>query len=371
MASAGIRTTLKDVARAAQCSTAVVSTVINNAKGNTNVSPEMRERVIRTARMLGYRPNFASQSLVRRSTRTIGVYVPPGSGSSFAYRYESAIIRGIERVCQERSYDLLAINLGGNTTPEDCFDRFTERRIDGLVLLHLHPDADEWIRPLLDRHPRVVSVNYYGSVSRLATVNFDDHAATAAAVRHLAELGHRNIGYIGPGLLDPGPGAALRYRGFVDTMRSLGLPVSPRWLWDRNNPDARMPAEDIDLFISGEVAVDDLLALPRAEMPTALVCYGDVTAIHAVRQLKRRGLSVPGDVSVVGVDDIELCRYVDPPLTTIRQPLEDMGARAAGLLFERGLERPAADERPAAANPPELAPATLVVRDSTAPPRNP
>ncbi|MEX0776076.1 MAG: LacI family DNA-binding transcriptional regulator [Phycisphaeraceae bacterium] len=374
------RVTLADVASLAGCSTAIVSTVINRASSSAGASPNLIRRIKQAARELDYRPDFASQSLARRSTRTIGVYVPPETGSSLAYPYEAAIIRGIEQVCQQRNYDLLAINLTGKTTPQGCFHKFTERRIDGLVLLHV-PDEADWVGALLERYPHVASVNYYGPVQRLLTVNFDDHAATALAVQHLVELGHTRIAYIGPASLNPGPGAVLRCQGFQDAMRAHGLPIVPQWIWDRSNPQAAMPTQGLDLFDSGEAAVDQLFSsspsLAGSARPTALVCYGDLTAIRATRQLKKYGLTVPRDVSVVGIDDMELCRHVDPPLTSIRQPLEDMGRRITALLFDRkpgkkGLDPVSAgDEDPIAPPAPELVAPTLVVRESTARPSSP
>lgn len=362
------RVTLADVARAAGCSPALVSTVINRANTNAGAGKEMTRRIHEAARRLGYRADFASQSLARRSTRTIGVYVPPAAGSSLAYPYESSIIRGIEQVCQAHSYDLLAINLTGHTSPEHCLHKFAERRIDGLILLHVPADA-VWIDPLLDRHPHVASVNYYGPAARLATVNFDDRAATALAVEHLVSLGHRRLAYLGPGEADPGPGAALRCRGFLDAMQAHGLTVPDAWVWDRSHPASPISPDPLDLYSTGPAAVDHLLQwndLHGSSRPTALVCYGDLIALYAIRRLRERGLNVPADISVIGIDDMELCRHVDPPLSSIRQPLDAMGQRVTQWLFERkastaevsDLDHPARD----------LFPPMLVPRRSTAAP---
>lgn len=359
------RVTLADVARAAGCSPALVSTVINRANTNAGAGKEMTRRIRDAARSLGYRADFASQSLARRSTRTIGVYVPPGVGSSLAYPYEAAIIRGIEQVCQQHSYDLLAINLTGSTSPEDCLHKFTERRIDGLILLHVPADAD-WIEPLLARHPHVASVNYYGSATGLASVNFDDRAATALAVEHLVSLGHHRIAYIGPGEADPGPGAARRCQGFLDAMHSRGLVTPDEWVWDRTHLAGPMPAQPMDMYATGPAAVDRFLQAPGPR-PTAIVCYGDLIALYALRCLRERGLDVPRDVSVIGIDDMELCRHVDPPLSSIRQPLEAMGQRVTDLLFAR--QSAQASDPAAHTAACDLVAPTLVSRHSTAAPQ--
>lgn len=357
----GRRVTLADVASEVGCSTAVVSTVINRSSSNIGASPELTERIREAARRLGYRPDFASQSLARRSTRTIGVYVPPDPWSGIGMRYEGAIVHGIEQACRAHGYDLLVINLGGKATPETCTHRFAERRIDGLVLLHVSDEA-KWVTPLVDRHHRTVSVNYYGPEPRLARVNFDDRAATAMAVEHLVHLGHERIAYAGLMEERPGPGALLRREGFEAAMQQCGLTVPDAWIIDRTFDRAVWPTQSLDHAASGEFAVDRLMSLsgPR---PTAIVSYGDLGAIAAIRRLKHHGLSVPRDISVIGIDDMEIARYIDPPLTTIRQPLEDMGERAAELLFVR---KPA--DGTAVTVRQELVRPSLVVRHSTAAP---
>ncbi len=359
------RTTLADVASMAGCSTALVSTVINRASSSAGAGAALTQRIKDAARQLNYRPDFASQSLARRSTRTVGVYVPPAVGVSLAYPYESAILRGIELACQHQGFDLLVINLGGGVSPKTCAHRLTEKRIDGLVLLHVDAQCP-WITPLLDNHAKVVSVNYYGSESRLGRVNFDDRAATSLSVDHLVQLGHRHIGYIGLMTPNPGPGAELRRQGFVAAMQRHGLDVVETWVVDGGNPQIAPPKTPLDLTGSSEFAVDHLLALP-GRLPTALVCYDDLSAIVAMRRLQAHGLAIPRDVSLVGIDDMEICRYVEVPLTTIHQPLEEMGARATGQLLQATATGQATLDQ---AHRPqvELVPPSLVVRASTAPP---
>ncbi len=332
--------------------------MINRAGGNTGVSPEMRQRVLRAAEQLGYRPDFASRSLARKSTETLGVFVPAREWAGLGFNYEGRILRGIERACQARNYDLLAINLGGKSSPESCLHKFTERRIDGLVLLHV-PAASDWVRPLIEQYPNVTAVNYYGPVEELPRVNFDDRAASAMAARHLIESGHRDIAYIGAGELDPGPGATLRRQGYEAQMREAGLPIEPAWVWDLDNPACDMPT-DVGWFEAVGVAIEGLFAPSRHRTPTALVCYNDQVAVRVIRQMNRLGLSVPGDVSVIGIDDTEICLHVDPMLTSVRQPLGDMGRRAAEIVLDGSLGEPL--DR----SPEPLVTPSLTLRESTA-----
>ncbi len=353
------RVTLADVAARAGCSTALVSTVINRSSTNAGASAAMTERIRVAARELGYRADFASQSLARRSTRTIGVYVPSVDTASLAHPYEGAVLRGIERICQKKSYDLLAINLGGKVSPQSCIDRFAERRIDGLVLLSVAA-SDAWVSRLVDHQPNVVAVNYHGPEGRLQRVNFDDHRAIALATEHLISLGHRDIAFAGLLTEDPGPGAAHRREAFEQSMRNHNLPINPDWVID-STLEGNWPDPIDDHIVTGKWAAEHLQKSEKH--PTGVVCYGDLIAIGVCRTLKQAGLSVPNDVSVTGVDDMTLCEFVEPALTTVSQPLEQMGRRVTEILFEKITGEQASGAAPVSV---ELSEPTLVVRESTA-----
>ena len=318
------RTTLRDVADYVGCSTAVVSTVINGSRGRSMASEQLSQRITQAAQKLGYRPDFVSQSMARRSTRTLGVYVEKGEGTSISYPYESTIICGVEQACQQHEYDLLIISLSGKAAPQVCLNKMIERRVDGLILLHVLHDAT-WIDSLLARQDHVVTVNYYGPAP-LLSVNFDNKAATAMAVRHLYELGHRRIGYVGS-LMMWGPGEQLRSDGYHEAMAQLNLPIDPLWVVDdRTAPPTGMASEH-----EYDAVAHHMIQLGNAR-PTAIVCGSDWAAIGLTRYFRRHGLEVPGDMSVIGHDDKQICRYFDPPMSSIHQPLEAMGRKAAELL---------------------------------------
>ena len=325
--------TIKDVAREAGCSTAVVSTVVNRARGNVVVSSETRLRVMVAATRLGYRPHFASRSLVRQRAQTIGVFIPCG-GASIGYPYEAAILRGIEGACRAREYDLLAINLGGEHAPDLCAHKFAEQRIDGLLLLHVAHDAS-WVAPLAAAHRNIAAVNYYGPVQAIDTITFDDRAATRLAVAHLLALGHRAIGYIGRLSAHPGPGERLRRQGFETAMREAALAVDPAWIIDEAEPELSRRIGACQTAEPTDVALEAILSLPLRRRPTAWVTHNDMVAIPLLQRLQGAGIRVPTDVSVIGIDDHEFCRYTTPALSSIRQPLEAMGARAADLVVGR------------------------------------
>lgn len=353
--------TLADVAAAAGCSTAVVSCVVNGARGKVTVRPETRDRVLAAAERLAYRPHFASRSLARRRSETLGVFVEPSQWAGLGYDYEASILRGVESVCREHGYDILAINLGGNQTPESCAHKFVEKRIDGLLLLHVQANA-AWIERLCAFHPNVAAVNYYGPCRKLDIVNFDNVAAGRLAARHLAELGHRRVGYLGSMDPETGPGTAQRREGLVQGAAERGLECRPEWILDP--PNAAFMAETADMpydlrFAFATRRISEL----SGEGPTAWVAYCDSIAVRIGQQLRRDGVRVPGDVSLVGIDDSLSASSFDPPLSTVRQPFAAMGAQAAELLIRRAEQ--GLSECPHAL---ELGAPSLIVRESSATP---
>ena len=358
--------TLKDVAKLAGCSAAVVSAVVNNARGNVLASEAMRKRVREAAKKLGYRSNFASRSLVRGATDTIGIYVPPDPGAGLGLPYEAAIVQGIEQACRDHGYDVLAINLSGSGSPDICFHKFAEQRIDGLILLHVDESRCDWIVPLLKQSPNIVAVNYYGRPP-VDRVNFDDETAGEIAVRHLIEQGHRRIAYLGGVHAPRGPGSDMRCAGYQKAMKRGGLPVDPRWVWNRSR-DNPHPADDTPAKSDDGGAAATHLWQLGGDRPTAILAYSDGMAVAAIRQLKKMGCRIPQDVSVVGIDDSEVCEVVSPSLTSVRQPFPAMGRRATELLIRKAKAGAQGAKGQSAPHVHELFAPELVMRESTSAP---
>ncbi|MEO0514248.1 MAG: LacI family DNA-binding transcriptional regulator [Planctomycetota bacterium] len=328
--------TLKDVAKLAGCSTAIVSTVVNGSRRGTNIlaSAETQKRVRAAAKKLNYHANYASRSLARNATQTIGLYIQPHPFSGLGYRYEGAIIQGIEHASQACNYDLLAINLSGGDDPSVCTNKFAEKRIDGLILMHVDHEAD-WVDPLVKQAPNVVAVNYYGS-GKVDRINFDDQQATGLAVKYLHELGHRRIGFIGSRREAIGPGMQLRMQGFRSAMTEIGLEYNADWIWSTAEGEDLLPLEEeLDTFKADARDVIDWLKAMGDHRPTAFVAYNDLTAVHLMRQCQSQGLTIPSEMSIVGIDGAEVGELVWPALTSIRQPFAEMGKRATELVIER------------------------------------
>jgi Transcriptional regulators len=334
--------TIHDVAEAASVSVPVVSTVLNGAKGNTRVSEATRKRVVETAERLKYRPLFASRSLARRRSDTLGVFVPPGEWRGIGFDYEGSVMRGVEAVCREKGFDILAINLQGKCGPEQCANKFVEQRIDGLLLLHVGHDA-EWVEELCGRHPNVAAVNYHGACRGLDVVNFDNTAAARLAVKHLAELGHRRIGYLGMMTFEEtGPGAVERCDGFSGMVADMGLEAAPEWVLDSPNKAFARAAKARAFAERFDFAAERVMSMRPNERPTAWVGYNDFAVVKLMRQMRYLGARAPEDLSFVGIDDSPLATLLMPTLSSVAQPLFEMGRMAAERLIDRaelGAER--------------------------------
>ena len=300
-------TSIKDVARDVEMSTATVSRALRGLQG---VSEETRERVLESSRRLGYVPSPSAAGLASGQTRTVAVIVPRVTQWFFA-----AIVQGAEEVLRERGYDLLLYNLAGDASARHrVFETsLLTKRVDAVLVLSLKPSPDELGRlSQLGRPVTIVGADMPG----WATVRIDDQEAAAAATRHLLDLGHEQIAYIGgatEGVLDfTAPSA--RLAGYRCTLEQAGVPL-------RGDLEA-----DGEFTVAGGLrAARRLLALD--DRPTAVFAASDEMAIGALRAARELDLRVPEDVSVIGIDDHEMASYFD--LTTVAQPVHEQGRVAA------------------------------------------
>ncbi len=332
------RARLKDIAEKVGCSIAVVSHVVNNSSGNITCRDELRDRILQTAVELDYAPHYASRALKSQRSFTIGVYIPPREGSSIGYSYESSIMMGIERVCREKAYDLLVISTGKGSYDTECAAKLNARRVDGLILLHVEEDSS-WAFPLAEKNRNIVAVNYYGEAN-LDTINFNDQAAAGMAVAKLHELGHRRISYIGAMHSNAGKGAAGRLEGFTTQCTELGIPVDPKLIFDETVSGtfhvdrSAMPEQHVAKQIA-----EAILAMPLDKRPTAMVGYSDYCIVMLLRELQHAKIRIPHDISAIGIDDSTICTYLQPPLSSVQQPLVGMGAEAARYIIDQSEKR--------------------------------
>ncbi len=348
MPTSGKQATIRDVAARAGVSTATVS---RSLRHSANVQPETRRRVEEAARALRYRPSGVARSLKLRSTRTIGLIV-----TDIENPYFPQVVSAIEDAAHERGYSVLLADGRRDAEREiQSLDLLGEREVDGLIIAssELTVRHSDRIREV---PCPVVIVNSPSTVSVVPAVLSDNAAGGRLAVEHLVSLGHRRMAYLASGRREDSA-ARDRLAGAIASLAELGLPAET----------LRLVRSD-DGVRGGERAATG--ALREDATTTALLCFNDLIALGAIRGLRAMGLDVPGDVSVMGFDDIEIAPYFDPALTTIRQATAAMARWAVTSLFRRIDEGREADAGAIDGAPgvTQRLPVELVVRASTGPP---
>jgi DNA-binding LacI/PurR family transcriptional regulator len=336
----GHRITLRKLAEHLGLSRTTVSMILNDVPEATRFPEETRQRVVESAKKLGYRPNYFARSLGSRRTYLIGVVAP-----DFGNGFEAAVLSGFERRLLNTGYtSLVATHLWSPELLRRHLETLCDRGVEGLLLINSTPSESPGIPAMTictDRCP-IWSTR----------ISIDNAFGIAAAINHLASLGHREIALIkGP----EGSGdTEERWKAVLATFKRFGVRVDPRLTvqLERLDPPGTRHAEE------GRIAAEDLLR--RGKRFTALVAFNDISALGAMTALREAGSKVPEDVSVIGFDDIEFASLAFPALTTIRQPMHEMGATAAELL----LRKLAGDE---SVHNIRVRP-ELIVRSSTCPP---
>jgi LacI family repressor for deo operon, udp, cdd, tsx, nupC, and nupG len=327
--------TIKDVAHELGMSVATVSRALSRPE---LLRPTTRDRVMGAVARLGYRPNLMARGLRQGLARAI-LFVAPNLSPFFL-----EIFAGAEAVTRDSQFSLLFGNSNGDLDRvQHFFDQIASGKADGIILLtgvapEAYASGERELPPLvtvLERLPRAA----------VPVVHTDHLAGAEDAVRHLLELGHRRIAHI-TGLRRVAS-TIRRLDGYRAALAAAGLPAAAELI---ETGDFTMS--------SGATAMTRLIAL--AQPPTAVFCGNDEMAYGAIRALVKLGLSVPGDVSVVGFDDQNLAEFYNPPLTTVSVPRHELGRRAAQELIDQLAGRDVARE--------VVLPTRLVVRESTAPP---
>jgi LacI family transcriptional regulator len=335
--------TIREVAKLSGVSVSTVSRVFN---GYGDVSAATKERVLETARSLDYAPSAAARTLVRQRSQLIGVVLFTGlEHPDIGHPFFQDVLVGLKRGIGSRGYDVLLFATEQPGSSADGAHSYLRRarhhRVDGIVLMGVDRDDPE-VTKLLEAQIPLVGVDLDVSGPSATNVASDSVGGARLAVRHLHELGHRRIATIaGPQGSKPGADRLVGYRA---ELQALGLESRPEY-------------EQIgDWYTeSGEQAMRKLLALPNP--PTAVFAAADLMAVGAMKVARAAGLRVPGELAVVGFDDIQLASLLDPALTTIRQDKIGVGRAAARALLEQ-IENP--ETTPAALT----LPVELVVRTS-------
>lgn len=304
--------TIKDIARQASVSVATVSYVVNKSKW---VSPELTERVLKAIEQLGYSPNAVARSLRQKHTRMIGLIVPDSSNPFFA-----EIAKGVEDAGFEAGYSVILCNSNASLDRELVYlNLLQSKRVEGIIFIATSTHVEQ-LRTIV--RSGIPVVTFYRELPGLDvdTFRIDNFQAGYLGTRHLIDLGHHNIACIQPASAQTP--SSQRVEGYKHAMTEAGIP------WQ----EKLMPRGDNHIS-GGEIAAQELI---RSGLPfSAIFSTNDAMAIGAMRALRGSGYQIPQNASIVGVDDIILASYSEPPLTTVAQPKYDAGCQAVSFLIER------------------------------------
>lgn len=301
--------TIKDVAKRAGVALSTASYALN---GNQKVSASTIEKVLKAARELNYQKNGFASDLKRTKTNTIALILSDMSGPYF-----SELIKGVQEVTASHQYDLIACSsLGGDRSTATKFLR--EKRVDGAIIL-----ANNVSTQLIEESARedfpIIVLDRDVQNPFAIHVKVDNRHGAYQATEHLIENGHRSIGYIsGP---HDSHDNEERFKGFSDALKNYEIPFQSRFK------------------ISGNFTRDGgyratKMLIAQQQLPDALFYANDEMAIGGLQAFSEKGIAIPDDVSIVGFDDIQLSEYVNPPLTTVKQPKYEAGALAVHTIFQ-------------------------------------
>lgn len=303
--------TIKDIAKSAGVSHTTVSRAL---RGDNRITPDTTERIVQLASKMGYVPNSIAQSLNSQRTFTIGMLV-----TSVADPVVMDFVAGAEPIAQEHGYCLFLSTSHNNPLREiSVVETFQQRRVDGVIVAASR--IGDGYRSALERiEVPLVLINSQEVHESNLTVDVDSVAGARLAMEHLLQLGHRRIGYVGAAdrpLTNEG-----RQTGYRLALEELGISVDPDW--------SVVPTADDDIqrgWLGLETCLDAGV--------TAIFCHNDQIAIGVLNACYNKGIPVPNQMSIVGFDDVRAASYVNPALTTVRQPLQEMGREAMQMVLD-------------------------------------
>ena len=303
--------TLKSVAERAGVTASTVSAVLNDSPAARSVPDRTKKRILAAARELNYRPNFLARSLRVQRSYTIGLIL-----QEIGDAYGSVIVSGMERYLRQQNYFFLTV---AHRRDQDLLATYSamlqERGVEGFIT----------VDTVLAEQPSLptVAVGGHHRLKGVTNIVLDHRLAAELALRHLVDLGHREIAFMRGA--EESVDAETRWNSICEEAEKLGV---------------RMRRELILQLMGGDPTPNlgypfAMQLLARKQPFTALFAYNDISAIGAIAAFQEHGIRVPEDVSVVGFDDIQSAAYINPPLTTVKQPLQYMGEMAARTLIDR------------------------------------
>lgn len=310
-ATASKNITQKQLAERLGLTAATVSMVLNRSRGADSIPQATKDRILATARKFNYRPNLLARSLRTRQSFTVGVIVPEISEG-----YNSTVLSGIEDYLLGEGYFFFVTSHRHRPDLIEEYPKtFLDRGVDGVIAVDT-----KWNHKL---PVPVVTISGHNQVDGVTNIVVNHERASHLALAHLADLGHRKIAFIKG--QDFSSDTEIRWKSNLEAAARLSIQVSPK-LTTQLEEDSPSPQV-------GYKATKKLLN--SNDRFTAILAFNDISALGAIRALYEAGLRVPEDVSVVGFDDIQSAQFQHPGLTTIRQPLREMGQTAAEVILKR------------------------------------
>jgi LacI family transcriptional regulator len=332
-----VKMTIGEIARIAGVSKTTVSRVLNN---KPDVDPSTREKILNLIAKYDFQPNAFAKAISLQKSNHIGLIIPHKAEYVFSNPFYTEVMRGVSTKVDEQNYYLLICY----AHEANYLDIYRQKRVDGFVLLSPGSFHKNIIKTLNEENVPFVSTAQISDEDDMTFVDVDNFYGATLVMEHLVDLGHRRIAYLGKPSLKSSQD---RLNGYSSILQKYRLPYD----------ESLVLITDTSSVESGHAYTAKLLDVEPP--PTAIFLANDVMAIGAFKAIQERGLRVPQDVSVVGYDDIPFAQYLNPPLTTVRQPMFDKGAQAARLLIE-SLET---KDTPQSV----ILDVTLIVRKSTGP----
>jgi LacI family transcriptional regulator len=332
-----MRITISEIAKIANVSKTTVSRVLNN---KPDVDSATREKILALISEYDFQPNAFAKAISLQRSQYIGLLVPHEVEYVFSNPFYTEVMRGVSTEIDRQGYFMVTCY----AHQHNYLDIFKQRRVDGFILLSPGSFHKNIIENLAANNVPFVSTALISEEEKTPHVDVDNKAGAVMVMEHLISLGHRRIAYISKPSLKSSQD---RFAGYRQVMDQHNLSYGENCC-----PMARSSSVEC-----GYENTQKLLALP--EPPTAIFLANDVMAIGAIQAVRESGRSIPGDISIVGFDDIPLGRYITPSLTTVRQPAFEKGLHAARILIEH-LDRKAPLQS-------LILGVELVVRKSTAP----
>jgi DNA-binding LacI/PurR family transcriptional regulator len=317
------KATLSDIAATIGVAPMTVSRVVN---GTGYVSDETREKVMTAVRKMSYRPNGVARNLKRQRTDTVGLVL-----GDISNPYSTELANAVREVLSVRGYNLF-ICISEHSAKEDitAFESLVDHNVDGIIVAtRSNAEGDEHLLEIVDGDMPVVVVGRDFHHDQVDFVSADNLTGGFEATRHLIDLGHRRIGFIGATLNNKG--SLKRLQGYLNALEAHDIDIDERLITGRRDTSSEVPGYSTERM--GYEGMKRLLSLPKR--PTAVFARNDFTAVGAMTAIKEAGLSIPKDLAIVGFDDIPLAVHTVPPLTTVRQPMRLQGQLAAEMLVSR------------------------------------